>query len=222
MPYKRNYKRKRVLKRRRGGRARFMRVGSKVGSVAYSAYRLARRLKDAVNTEYKFFDTQSTTTPDYNGSIIALNAITQGQTDNTRIGDSCKLQNLILRGHLAAAAGAAAVIRMIVYWDQQNKSSAASDILQYTGSVYGVYSPKQYDKRFQTTVLMDKVISSVPTADSSLYRFDEVIPINRHTQFDGGTTTVNTGALKMLLISSNVTTNLPSVVFLSRVSYTDN
>ena len=221
MPYKRNYKRKRGPIKKRNGRSRFKRAGASVGSAAYSALKIAKRLKDMVNTEYKFFDTQATTNVDYTGSLNILNSMAQGQTDVTRIGDSIKVQNLVVRGAIASSAVATSSLRMMIIWDPQNKTTTTADVLEYVGSVYAPFSPKDYDKRFQTKVLYDRVHSLVPTAESALTHFDYVIPINQHTQFEGASTTINSGALKMLIISSSIA-NLPVVVFQARISYTDN
>lgn len=224
MPYKkRQYKRKRVQRSKYG----FLKSAARAGlalaapSAGVLALRMARRLKDMVNTEYKFYDVNNASSPDYTGSLSTLNTPSQGQTDITRIGDSIKVQNLVIRGSIAVG-GAANSLRMMILWDSQAKSSVTSDVLQYVGSVYAPFSPKNYDKRFQTKILHDKVYTLVPNSDSALRIFDLVIPIDQHTQFEGGTSTINTGALKILLISATTVPSAPSVTYQARISYTDN
>lgn len=187
------------------------------GGMAYKALKLARKVANAVNIEYKIFDTQSSTTPDYTGTVVTLNTPSQGTTDIQRIGDSIKCQNLVLRGY-AIRQGADVMARVMVLWDPQNKITASSDILETVGSSYSVFSPKHYDKRFQSRVLFDKTIKCF---SSSLGQdFDVTIPIDQHTQFSAGTTTINTGALKVLVIS-NTLANQPSIILYSRLSFTD-
>lgn len=223
MVYKKNYKRAKRGIQKRGGRSRFMKAGASAGSMAYSALKMAKRLKDMVNTEYKFYDQNVNASYDHTGNLNILNTPAQGQTDTTRIGDSIKVQNLTLRGYIYAnAAAVSTLFRIMVLWDPQNKSTATSDILANVASVYAPISPKNYDKKFQTRVLHDKCYSIVSGgADSAMRQFDVVIPVNQHTQFEAGSTTINTGALKILLISA-AGVNLPTCVYTARVTYTDN
>lgn len=218
MAYKKNYRRRRQHKR--SGRSRAKRIGAKAGSMAYTAYKTAMRLKDMINTEYKFYDINNASNPDWTGSLSTLNTPNQGSTDQTRIGDSIKCQNLTLRGYVVANSAAPAFVRMMIIWDPQAKAATTADILEYTGSVFAPFSPKDYDKRFQTRVLLDKVFSVMP-ADVIQRDFDFVVPIDQHTQFEAGGIGINTGALKILLIS-NLSANLPGVHYQARLSYTDN
>lgn len=196
------------------------------GSMAYKALRLARKVADAVNVEYKIFDSSSASVqPDYNGSIITLNNMAQGTTDVTRIGDSIKNQNIVIRGGVTNTTTASTYnrTRIILVWDEQNQISTIADLLEATGSSQVVLSPKHYDKRFRSNVLYDQTFStSTYTGSQAFFRDWEInLPINKHTQFSAGTTTVNTGALKLILISSGVTSNLPNVDYYARLTYTD-
>lgn len=219
MPYKRTKRAKRAPIRKRKGPG-FLKKAMGAGAMAYSALVMAKRLKDMVNTEYKFYDVNNGSNPDWTGSLSTLNTPNQGSTDSTRIGDSIKCQNLTLRGYITANAASAAFVRMMIIWDPQAKSATTADILEYTGSVYAPFSPKDYDKRFQTRVLLDKTFNVMP-ADVIQREFDYVIPIDQHTQFEAGGIGINSGALKILLIS-NLSANLPGVFYQARLSYTDN
>ena len=221
MPYKKPYGYKRSYKRKPNTRSQFKKFGSRAGGAAHTALKIAMRLKDMVNTEYKFLDTNYSNTMDYNGIVSTLNSISQGITDTGRTGDSVKIQNIMLRGNILAGT-VPAQLRVILFWDAQNKVASVSDVLESTGTAYSVLSPKNYDKRFQTKVLWDKVFDVVPTADNAHRHFQLSLPINLHSQYAAATSTINTGALKILLISNIVTTGLPTIVYYSRVSYTDN
>lgn len=196
------------------------------GSTANKALSLARKVADMVNVEYKHFDqVVNAVQPDYNGTLVTLNNMAQGTTDATRIGDSIKVQNVIIRGQVVnnATSNQLNRTRIMLIWDEQNQISSITDLLESTGSVFVMYSPKNYDKRFRSIVLYDQVFSTATfTGSQAFFRDFEInLPINKHTQFSAGTTTINTGALKLVLISSGITSNLPSVDGYVRVTYTD-
>lgn len=219
MAYRKNYRRR--YPKRRGGRRRFKRAGAKAGSMAYSAYKMARKLMDAVNVEYKVYNTTASNVPaDYTGSSTSLNIPSQGLLDTNRVGDSLKCQNLTFR-FIGSRGTTDCFVRYIIYWDQQNQISLGSDLLENVGSQQAVISPKNYDNRFRSSILHD--YSHFLTASDPLCKSEISIPINRHTQFNGATTTIQTGALKVLVISSLVAgATTPSVTWNSRLSFTDN
>lgn len=191
------------------------------GGLAYKALRLARKVADAVNIEYKIFDTtvSSGGAIDYTGGLTTLNALSQGVADNQRIGDSAKIQNHIIRGYLTRN-GADCIVRMMLIWDEQNQAAATSDILESVSSVQSVCSPKNYDLRFRSKVLFDKTFTL--TANNPLIKVENVMSPNLHTQFNQSTNTIRTGALKLLLVSNLTVSSLPTFVYYSRISFTDN
>jgi len=225
MPYRKTYRKRRPI-HKRNGRRRFKRIGAKAGSMAYTAFKMAKRLKDAVNIEYKINDVNVTgVSPDYNGAYQTLNAPAQGSTDITRIGDSIKCQNLTMRGIVSgnSTAGTNNVVRLILLWDTQNQYSTLSDLLELTGSSNAVYSPKNYDRRFRNKILWDRtfVVNNIG-GNPYVIPFDETFTINDHTQFSAGSTTQFSGSLKLVYLSDRVTTLLPTIWFYSRLSFTDN
>lgn len=191
------------------------------GSTMNWLLKKTKQLADAVNIEYKHVDiTNIAGSVDYNGGLSSLvTSITQGVSDNNRIGDSMKLQNLVLR-FIGVRNTADSILRVMVIFDPMNKLAAVTDVLQITGSALAVISPKNYDKRFQSRVLYDRTMT-LTTADHPYVLEDVTIQIDQHTQFNSGTTTINTGDLKLLVISNVVTTNLPTFTYFARVSYTD-
>lgn len=196
------------------------------GGMAYKALRLARKVADAVNIEYKNFDQAAAgTTFDYNGVAYVLNTPAQGAADTQRIGDSIKCQNITIRGNIqgSTTAGQLNKCRMILIWDEQNQITTLGDLLELVGTSNVVFSPKNYDKRFRCRVLYDQLwlVGTQSGMQAFARDFEISIPINMHTQFASATTTINTGALKMFFCSDGVTTNLPQLHFYSRLSYTD-
>lgn len=222
MPYKKKqYKRRPGRKGKSKGRMRFKRYGAKAGSVAYSAYRMARKLMDAVNVEYKIFNVTATSaSTDYGGTVSILNNPAQGVLDTQRIGDSLKCQNLSFR-YIAQRGTLDTSLRCIIYWDPQNQIAAGSDLLENIGSIQSAISPKQYDNRFRSRILYDKVTNL--TSNNPWVRYDELIEINEHTQFNAATQNILTGALKVLFISTLVAgATAPFAHWSSRLSFTDN
>lgn len=197
-------------------------VRYRVADMAYKGYRLASRLAKMVNVEYK----QNTTSfagasyPTYVGTINNLCDPAQGDTDITRDGDSIKVQKLHAEGVVYGDGTNNSTLRVIIFWDTQNKVSAVTDLLEVTGSAVAPFSPKVYDKRFQTKVLWDRKFNTFPTGRATIpFKID--IPIGMHTNFDNGTQTITSGALKILVISDNATVGARlSGIF--RCLFTDN
>lgn len=229
MVNKKQYGRKRYTKygKKRGMFSRVARMGMKyatAGSTAMVALRLAKRVADAVNTEYKEIQTLSSSqTPPNSGTIYTLNTVAQGDDFNQRIGDSIKVQNLTLRGKILppAMSNAAEFIRLTIFWDKQNVISTGGLLWNNAGGSLAPFSQKTEDTKYQSKVLYDKVWKLIPNTDNDAQHFQVVLPINLHTHYSGNTTTIKDGALKMCLISDS-TTAAHLVSFDSIVSYTDN
>lgn len=196
------------------------------GSTINWLLKKTKQLADAVNIEYKKSDTIVTgATPDYNGTIVEVNTPAQGIADNQRIGDSIKVQSITIRGQVTNVNTANILnnVRVMLVWDDQNQISTIADLLETTGSYQVVFSPKHYDKRFRSNILYDQLFTvSTHLGSQAFFRdFEISLPINRHTQFNAATTNINTGSLKFILISGNVTSNLPIVNWYARMSFTD-
>lgn len=179
-----------------------------------------RLLKQVVNTEFKHLDSSiSVTDIDYSGDLTVLNNPAQGLDDEQRVGDSIKVQKVDIRCHFNHTSNC--VVRLIVFWDQCNTINSTSEFLEYSGSALAVDSFKDNDNRFLTKVLYDRVFN-INTAQTLQYVVRKTIHIGKHTQFDEDTTTINTGALKLIFVSDQApTTNVGSVGY-ARVYYTDN
>lgn len=212
-----------------GAIGRVARVGMKYvskGGMAYKALRLARKVADAVNIEYKNYDqAAAASTFDYNGTAYVLNTPAQGSADTQRIGDSIKCQGIVIRGNVqgTTTAGQLNKCRILLIWDEQNQIATLADLLELTGTSNVVFSPKNYDKRFRCRVLYDQLflVGTQSGMQAFARDFEINLPINQHTQFASATTTINTGALKMFVCSDGFSTNLPQLHFYSRLSYTD-
>lgn len=219
MPFQKHANRYRKVARALNRGRKYARPVVNTAILAAKAYTMAKALKRSNNIEYKIapylFDASVT----WSGAVASMIPISQGLTDSTRVGDSIKLQNLTLR-YLALKGGVDSFLRVMVIRDDQNKVSSVSDVLETISSANSVISSKNYDKRFQSKILYDKV-HNLNSAASTQAKVDIVIPLGYHAQFTGNTTTVQTGDLKFLAISS-VAANTPGLTVNGRITYTDN
>lgn len=178
-------------------------------------------LKKMVNVEMKLATLSISASPTYSGAISIMNNPAQGDTDLSRDGDSIKNQDVTI-SMIARAGLSSAIVRVIVFWDKQNKITSVSEFLDstYVGGLFAPIAPRDYDHRFECKTLFDKVFA-LPINGQDTRVFEENIKIGLHTQFEAGSTTINTGALKVLYLSDK-NANLPTLQFLSRLHFTDN
>ncbi len=149
--------------------------------------------------EYKHQTATTSLTPSWNGGTLTiLNGIAAGNTDLTRVGDSMNVINLTLRGVITSTATAAC--RLIIWWAKRNIGALIlQDILSVTGALGVISSDKEYDNRFVTKFLYDKKWTF--STNGTLCRtFSTVIKINKRTQFLAGTTQIQSGELRWVLI----------------------
>lgn len=214
MPYKKSKYSKRAKRAKPGSRY------TNYFNAGYQLVQDVKKLKNLINTEHKVYEVEGLTNVANNGTLINLCAPAQGLSDNQRSGDSIKCQDFTIRAKWEDNA-ASAVVRMIVFEDKQNKVSSASDLLDNASSGGVVYSPKLYDNRFETKILYDRTWKLIPSSDASIQLVDQTLHLGHHTQFSNATTTIVTGAYKMLLLSDR-STSTPAFQYHGRASYTDN
>lgn len=193
------------------------------GGVAYKALSIAKKVADAVNTEYKNHDVQLVSAPSFNGMFQELNTIAQGITDYQRVGSSLKCQTMHLRVAFTRAS-ANANIRCVVIWDKQNVLTTPSDYFDSVGTAYGPQSFKNDSNKFRFKTLYDQIFI-LTDASSPRRNIDLRISLNKHTEFDGSTSNIRTGSLKVMMISDvdpTVPANVPVARIFSHLTYTDN
>jgi len=197
-----------------------------VADMARSAYRIGLEIKDTINTEHKqFVVAQTSTSVTWSGLILAIvQAMAQGDDSNQRIGDSIKCQNLTLRWYAGPSLSNSNHLRVIVFWDESNVINTPAQLLNAVGTAQGVISGKTYDNRFLTKILYDEVVTLLDPDFTLGHTFmgpikHHVIKLNKHTQFDTGTTTIVTGALKIFAISDTAAGT--PITFNAQLSYTD-
>ena len=112
MPYKRGYVKKRRKKKGFNYYAGKTQSAIKVASTALAT---ARAVKDLLNVEKKYHDVQATNQSlAYDAvSSTLLNAVAQGDTDQTRDGNSLKILNLSMYGNIRVTGTAAQQLQIV-------------------------------------------------------------------------------------------------------------
>jgi hypothetical protein len=187
---------------------------------ATRALRIAHQLESS--REIKFVDTLIQVTTDWLGQLITLNTIDQGLSDTERVGDRLRLKNISIKAKLARDNAAAGTLRILVVWDKQATLSSVSDYFLDTTTNVRAMSHYNVDKQMGFTVLYDRTFvlqQYVPVKYVDLTRSLK----NRLSVYNAGTNSINTGELKLLLISSisDVSLNKYNFDAAVRVKYYD-
>lgn len=210
---------------------RYYNKAKSVASKAYTAYNLATKIARLVNVEHKYVEEYINQGVDWDGDIIDLNSIAgigTGDNDN-RIGDSVKSQFLDVHGHVnfnnTTNRLDVQVITVILFIDYQNNTGATGAVLESNriSTSIAPYAHKDKDLMYRTKYLWKRTFTLSEQKD--VLRFHAKVKLHSHTQFEAGTSTINTNAIKMLVISNNDATNStlnPRIECLSRYYYTDN
>ncbi len=173
-------------------------------------------------------------------SVLSLSDITQGDTDSTRDGDSCKLTSLSINGRITNPdASTGAGYRMIVFqWLGQDVPTAV-EVLGVSGAAYDADSWVQehynHDHRRQFRILYDKLGQlgpQTPTTNGMSFQKLFRIRINlgklavkkkakNYITFQAGGT-VGTGKLYLIAISDLlVAEDNPVIVAEAKLNFMD-
>lgn len=230
----RRYKRTRRYKRRSYKKKS---GGMTIGDMATAGFNMAKKLVRLINVEKKHYTTNATTVATYAGSIIDLCDPAQGQDQDERIGDSIKPLHLTIRGTVESddSGGPVQHCRVIIfrYKDENGITININDILDpnLTSTSSVVYCNKNWDKRFHSKILYDKMFtvgyhaSGGTTQDgmppSRYFKFST--KLFGHINWADSATTQEGGGLYMLVVTNGANaSNVPVVRWVSRTVYTDN
>lgn len=199
-----------------------------VGSATYLAKRAlqgVKYIKSMINCEKKYRDTTFTGSVDWNGSILCLSLCGAGDDVNNRQGNSILCRSLYDRMDIQANANAVnTYFRIIIFQDKENTGTdpTPADVLQTVGSNLAPTSPLNVDHISRYSILCDK--SMVMDAQQGITKmFSKYINMQTHLKFTGiNATDIYKGALYMLLISNQNTTNLPAYQLSNRMGFYDN
>lgn len=216
--------RRRAYKKKYKKRSTYQKYNS-YAQTAVKALRIANQVRQLVNTEFHHYDAKlGSTGVTWNGAIYDLCLPAVGDGDEERTGDSIRLKNLKLQGHISynTLGSATQTVTLMIFLDKANKYGLASDILDQgeIGTQWAPYAPKDKDNTFNTKTLWKKTFVMSDQRDFTKI-FAKLDNLNWHMQFENGTTIPNTNRLRLLVIS-DTNANLPALTFFSRVSFIDN
>jgi len=205
------------------------RVGH-VGQYAEDAWSLAQRtakglneIRKLINIETKLLPALAAQTTFSNvGTIVPISEIAQGLDYNTRVGDSIKIQKIIVNVRLLMAAAATQTFaRVVMFRDLQNTGTAptVANLLQTTDTC----SPVNFLFHDRFTILWDELVPLCISGDqNAVLRFDR--PHGGHVKYLGITAAAASdgqGSIYLLFISNETAANVPSYSFISHVYFTD-
>lgn len=194
--------------------------------LAAKAWQGVKYLKTLVNVEFKKHDSQASNTPSTSGVVTTLAAIAQGDTDQTRSGNSILAKSLYLQYTMKQHASASETfVRMVIFRDLQQISDTApsiGDILDSTFSSQYWLAPLNNEfgvGRFQ--VLADRRFSF--SGNGNECRIGKLyIPLKFHIRYNGSTVSdIQKNGLYMIMVSSEAT-NTPTVEHVARLTFVDN
>lgn len=224
MPYyKKTYKKRRTYK----PRARPSGFNNAL-TIASKAFKMATALKGIINSELKYLDTETTPTPvDWNGIVIALSAIDQGDTAQTRDGNSVLAKYLNIKGiikNTSSTVGSTVKFAIVSRKESQGAMPAVSDLYVNLGNANSPYSRTNFvQSPNDFKILMQKIVV-LDNINKPSYLLDINIPLNFHLKFRdimGADTSQN--PIYMIVISDTDTTaSPPEIQFWNTLRFYDN
>lgn len=220
MPYRRKTNRK-----RRPRKTNYMGSAVSAYKLAKQAYSQIKYLKSLINVEKKKFDLELTSSAISNsGQIYSLCAIAQGDTDQTRNGNSILCQHVSMRGRLLQSNSITTTLRLMLFMDTQQISDTApivSDVLDTTFSNY-FQAPLNNLTVGRFKILWDKQLNSNP-GQSAMVQFKHFQRLTgHHVRFNGTAAGDSQKGTLYLLAISDQPTLTPTLDFASRLTFTDN
>ncbi len=212
------------VKKRKGRRNKNKRIPySKIGAQVLSDVNSIRKM---FNTELKYNDSVATTTVGTTFTIYLLNALTQGTTSTTRLGDTIRASRLQLNisCNINTASTTGYVdFRIFVIRDLQPNGAtfAAASYLQAPTNVLSPINMAQC-KRFVT---IDDQIFTLDLQGPEAYTYRKVYELNFHPEYglgNAGTVADISKDALFLAVLSNDNTNMPGYTFYSRFQFIDN
>lgn len=210
----------------------------RIAAGAGGAARVARAIAPvvaAINTEHKYFDTQSSATffnPGTGDQLVPITTgIAQGLTDVLRIGDSILAQNIAIKIDLLWLASTTvhqSHTRVTLICWKENLQINAPTIAKVFSQPAIFLSAFNKDYTDQFVVLKDKVISntaSISAATNQCARYLKIFKkLNFHMRFiDGTSSGASVNHLYLIFRNTGATSaNQGSYDMFTRLNFTDN
>lgn len=214
--------RTRLSRRPRGAPAR-ARAKTKVDA---RQDRKIARISRVLNTrELKFQDqSQQSQVPNWAGVLTNVFAPAQGQTDIARAGDKVSIEKIDFRINAGMTAAGSNQLRIMLIRDKANGiGTAVSNVLDNSAlsSPNAAQGPIQEDQRRNFEILYDKTVLLDSVQHYQMQdRFRKRWKKPKQVIFNNNSTTVNSGQIKLLLVSDLLLPNI-AVDWYCRIWYSD-
>lgn len=224
------YKKKTYGRRRRRYHQATKKRGRVYGDAAFQMWKDVKYLKSVINVEQKWHDTATAANTTEAFQKVSLNLINQGDTAQTRDGNSVKISKFIVNGSLThnASGNASQTIRLLVACRVQNPTTnsgiAMNDIFQGNptgaGAVLAFYN-KTSMKGYR--ILLDKKFTVNTDYPTKYFKF--YLPSQWHCRFNASTPSaddVPNNICQLVHVGDQVSANYPALNFNTRMVYIDN
>lgn len=217
-------RRKQPVRRRR--RRRGARRGAVYGAAAYQLYKDVNKLKNLINVEFKWVDTQLNSTISSSGTFLLLNGIAQGDAAQTRDGAQARLKSLESSANFTLNAAATnATIRCIIFIDLQTDATtpALADVLDNSGLTDPTYASRNLDYRNRFLILKDYRFSLSSTG-MQRKNWHNYRKLDLKTVYSGTGATIasiRSQPLYILYVSDSASNN-PAITAHHRIRFIDN
>lgn len=202
----------------------FSGIGSEVDQMILHGQQAFAGVMRMLNIEMKQYPAAIASTAfGWTGVNFQLDGLSQGVGDQQRTGDSIKCMHLNLRLTIrqAAAATIPTVVRVMVVRSVDEPVSTL-DLNAYDTTASAVNGACNWDQRKQYHTLYDETfVCFFYYAMLGVVQLHISKKLNSHIQFENGATTVEKGALQLVLWSDD-NTNKPTVIGVSELHYVDN
>lgn len=193
-------------------------------SLAKKAYSLAKKAYKMPELKYKI----TTLTP-ANGNALntgwigALSTISQGVTNDTRIGDRIQPTSVKIRMQWTSFSPLVGTnFRIIVFrWASEAPVTGFNSATQILDTA-SIYSFKSEDLRYQSQILYDKLYLDAEVTSGRVNLPTEInIPLKKYIAFDGTTSSSNRNGIYLMVITDSGTTTLVGNLATARLYYKD-
>lgn len=190
MPYRRSYRGRRRVSRRRKAPPSRMSIYRAAGS---QLYKDVQKLKNLINVEFKYHDVQFAQDAHTTGAVIPLNLVPPGDGATARDGNQFRMKSVQIKGicknKTASTSTVFARVDLILDTDPNGATPLLTDIYDTTGSVPYYRALRNLDSRNRFVHLKNWQFKLDPNGTES-YNIDFYRKIDIKTLFTGTTATI--------------------------------
>jgi len=216
MVKRRNFRKRRMKKRS------LLSKGLTVARLAAKAYAGVRAIRKVINVERKYIDYSIAPTAIGTGYTSALlNGIAQGDTSQSRDGNSVLCQSIYMEGLMIGNAAASTnMVRVVVLKDKQQVADTDAGQPFVSNQLWSLYNDTLVPSRYE--VLHDQIYHLHISVGHQSLTFSKTIPFGQHIKFNGTTAADIQKNGVYYYVTSYDNTNKPTVALNFRTHFTDN